>query len=237
MGRFPIVKILFVVLTLSLGACINHYEFRVSTQLLNTETALVKYEVAVDEPIVIIPHTLELGGDKPSRFHLRFYYREKKISWRGQTIPISFQLHQGTFYLVTLDRESEKLKTGFRYYRFVRDWKEIEQSEYPKAAAVQNLWSYEGASPETGREVPQDIVQAVKAHGPHYTHKQQIQRVNPYSEKFQNSLTAMLWLALDKGVDYDEAKNLSVPANFYEQYFKNNMKFTINIEDLSKTNL
>lgn len=151
-----------ILLALLLLGCDTPYHYKVRTQLVSSEELIVDYDVKVDEPIFEIPHVILIGGDDPSWFKLSFSRAGKNYIWKGNTIPIVLQFYKGSPYIVTLDRESEYVKTLFRFYRYEGDWKPITYSQFPKSVAVQNLWSHEGASPETARDVPYSIVQALK---------------------------------------------------------------------------
>ena len=206
-------------LILPLTGCTSMYEYNVRTHVVSGEELVVNYAVEVDEPIFTIPHVMEIGGGDPSLFVLDFSYAGNHYQWQGSAIPVVLQFQQAKPYLVGLDRESAKANIQFKYFVYDVGWQTISHKDFPKSIAIQNLWSYEGASPETARDVPYAITTALRHNEKNYIYERTPEVINPTEESFKSTLTAILWVQLEKDLDYDTAKNVELPSQFYVDFY------------------
>ncbi|MDI7260597.1 MAG: hypothetical protein QME90_11830 [Thermodesulfobacteriota bacterium] len=117
-------------------------------------------------------------------------------------IPIIINEIERIPYIVEFDRETDFSKITFWFYRFDgKSWEEIEYTEFPKAIAKQNMWLNE----ENWRVV---------------------QIMDPKDERFRRSLTGILWILLETGVQYYEyhRANIGDPEVFFSDFIEKHMK-------------
>jgi len=138
------------------------------------------------------PHVFGWGGGHPTQ-KMQFEFNRTLITWQGPYIPIALNAEGTQVYLAVFDRETDFSRISYRLYQYGGGtWLEIQPSKFPRRLAIQNLWLKEG-----------DGVIA--------------RALNTADAVFRSSLTAKLWLKLDKDVDYYNAPH-EVDKVFLDDY-------------------
>ena len=124
---------------------------------------------------------------------IEFEFNGALITWQDRYTPIALNAEGAQVYLAVFDRETDFSRTGFRFYQYSGGaWLELQPSKFPRRLALQNLWLKES-----------DGVTA--------------KALNTGDAVFRSSLTAKLWLKLEKEIDYYNAPH-EVDKKFLDDY-------------------
>ena len=133
-------------------------------------------------------HGFSLGSYKRS-YEVIFNHHGKKIDWRGIGVPIILQTERTKCYLATFDRESDSSKATFKCYIWDESWKSLQQIEFPKHLAFNNLVKF-GAN----------------------------QTSLPGDARFRTSLLAKFWFCISNEVPYWEVSDSMMEPNFIAEF-------------------
>ena len=132
-----------------------------------------------------------------------FYHKDtthltlRGVHWVGVGVPICLRVFEGRLHLIVFDRDHGYERTRFRYFREKHGvLAEIEPKDFPKAIATQNLWLSEGEELDVARAL------------------------DPADVRFRRSLTARVWLQLEKGTEYFEARDAEVEREVLDDYLR-----------------
>jgi hypothetical protein len=126
------------------------------------------------------------------RTRLVMTWNAETVTWEGVAIPISLREWEGKLYLIGFDRETDRDKPMFRYYRQTgRSFEEIAPADFPKRIATQNMW-LKADSYSIGMD------------GKRHYDLEMARQLDPTDVYFNDSLTAQIWAHLSTGKDYHE---------------------------------
>lgn len=137
------------------------------------------------------------GGEK---YVVSFEYRGTVYIWQCLDIPTVIQFWKNDLYIVMLDRENFSLQ--FRFYKYKEKLIKISSKDFPKAVAIQNRWDSYG----NGLLISQRPFKEYK--------------IDPNNASFRYSVSAKIWLRLEKGIDFRESRYQEVDKDFLIEYKK-----------------
>lgn len=201
----------------------NRTETRLSSTLCGRQFNQWKEQVMISERNTITvyhrhSHDLyisfgHIGGIGPGDDHFsvaEFYLPPTKYRWAiaRDERPIVLRIGQKQPWLVTLDR-TDMGNILFRFYKFLKDGHAIEviAKDFPRNLAIQNMWLREENGFRDGKPINEYEVVAA---------------LDTTSIDFQNSLTAKMWLCIEKGSQYSNGQN--VGSGFLREYLAKYIK-------------
>lgn len=203
-SRSPIVKfaiiglIILLLGTLFVYGCLReHKQWTESVKFLDGTEGKADFHYSAWQ-YLSLGHAGGYGGGD-DHYRLQMHTGGKLYTWSGgDERPFVFGLRDGKLYMAVFDRGTYN-RECFRYYRSdeANVLKEIPPDEFPKALAIQNTWL-----DKEGIEL--------------------LTSMDPEDWRFRESLTAKMWLHLEKGVDYWKTQEAppEVITEFKAKYLK-----------------
>ena len=182
-----------------------HRYWHVEQSMINGDTIRLKFDYNTRKIFFSFPgrHPSVIIGGGDLRYDLYYNYAGKDYHIRTYSLPVLINFWEGRFYFVTLGSEGKVgRERKFRFYSFDKEWVEIKAEAFPKQLAIPNIYFV--------RNYP-EICDPVE--------------IEPKSKEFRYSLTARLWLRLEKGKTYHETRRRSfkpyeVDKSFLDRYMK-----------------
>ena len=184
---------LAIILTMTTIGCKKHKRLKKQVEFYDGTIVTFNYHKSENAGF-IIRDVLSVGGGNERR-EIRFSYKGKDYLWetRSNTTFI-LNAYKNTVYTMILDTETDIEKICFRFYKYKNKWIEIPAEEFPKEISIRNMWLSN-------------------------SDKKIINSLQTDRSSFQRTLTAKLWLRLEKGVKFYEAP-YCVDSKFLEEYKK-----------------
>ncbi len=187
-----IIFTLAIILTMTTIGCKKHK--RLKKQVKFYDGSIVTFNFHKSENVgFIIRDVLSVGGGNEWR-EIRFSYKEKDYLWESKSRTFILNAYKNTLYTMIFDTETDRGKICFRFYKYKTKWIEIPAKEFPKEISVENMMLSEDD-------------------------KDDLKGLNPDYYPFRRTLTAKLWLRLEKGIKYYEAPDV-VDYDFLKEYKK-----------------
>ncbi len=203
---------LIVILSISsviLSGCYNKTETRLTSLIFFREFSSWQEKIILpdgneltvihkhsNDPYISFSHLGGIGSGDDHFSVIEFVLPPKKFRWAvaRDERPIVLRLNQKQPWLVTYDRTDT---ICFRFYAFTEDGfaTEIAAEDFPKHLAIQNMWLKKERGYRDGKPIDEyEIVAAL----------------DPTSYDFQNSLTAKMWLRIEKGIRYSSYTDMKL---------------------------
>ena len=181
-----------IILTMTSIECKKHRRFK--KQVKFYDGTIVTFNYHQSEYVgFIIRDVLSVGGGNEWR-EIRFSYKGKNYLWESKSRTFILNAYKNTLYTMVLDTEADIEKICFRFYKYKNKWIEIPAEEFPKEISIENMWLSN-------------------------SEKKIINSLRTDRSSFKRTLTAKLWLRLEKGVKFYEAPYY-VDSKFLEEYKK-----------------
>jgi hypothetical protein len=163
----------------------------------NDESIITVHNNYSENPGFIIRDVLSVGGGN-ELYKIRFKYKGKEYLWESKSRTFILNAYKNALYIMILDTETDIEKICFRFYKYNNKWIEITAKEFPKEISIENM-------------------------GLSNSKKKIINSLITDRSSFKRTLTAKLWLRLEKGIKFYEAPYY-VDSKFLEEYKKKYIK-------------
>ncbi len=187
-----IILFLIIFLINLIVGCRKHKKWKEEVKFHDESIITVHYHYSENAGFIIRDVFSVGGGNR--RYEIRFKYKGKDYLWKSKSRTFILNAYKNTLYTMVLDTETDRGKICFRFYKYKNKWIEIPAKEFPKEISIRNIWL-------SNRE------------------KKIMDSLRTDQSSFKRTLTAKLWLRLEKGVEFYEAPYY-VDSKFLEEYKK-----------------
>ena len=187
-----IILILIIFLINLIIGCRKHEKWKEEVKFYDESIITVHYHYSENAGFIIRDVFSVGGGNR--RYEIRFKYKGKDYLWKSKSRTFILNAYKNTLYTMIFDTETDRGKICFRFYKYKNKWIEIPAKEFPKEISIENM----GLSEDD---------------------KYDLKGLNPDYYPFRRTLTAKLWLRLEKGIKYYEAPDV-VDYDFLKEYKK-----------------
>lgn len=195
-----IVLTISIILVITIIGCKEHK--RREEEIKFNDGSIVKiYHHYSKNKGFIIRDVMSVGGGN-RWYEIRFKYKGKDFLWESKSRTFILNVFKNKLYTMIFDTETSLGEVHLRFFKYNNKWSEISAEEFPKEISIQNLYlkknnGYYKGKPVNDYEIVKDL--------------------NTEDILFRGSLTAKLWLKLEKGTRYDEAPSI-IDSKFLREY-------------------